>query len=196
MSIYYNNINYLNKIILVLYHKNFIDRNLIINTSCKFILLIRYIYKLVNYFNVFVNINTIKPKIFNYTIIYTNILYINITSKPTKSNVKKKYSVISSIGNKNNWIGIGISKHHDMSQAVNISYKNAYNNIYYINSNLLLCNKFKKTKLLIHSTNKTFRTSPLLYNIFRLIGFPISSKILGVSSNTYNVINIIKKLSI
>lgn len=191
------------KLFIYCYNINTNFNTTLIFVYYKLLLLFKY-FLVTKYFtynkNLLLENCLLNKKLLNYHFqIENNILNIKITSKTTKNTIIRKFSIISIIGNKTNWIGLGTAKHKKLSIAVKNSYKNAFTNILYFNTKFLNFNflnlKFKKTKLIMYKHTFINLQSINLSNIFNLLGFFINSKIIGVSSNTTNLLYIFKKLS-
>lgn len=121
------------------------------------------------------------------------ILHINRTSLTLKSNRVYRYKIITGIGLKNNWIGIGEGKNklfkNSYTQAMNASKKSIYN----LNFN---CNdyknfKYKGCKFKILNMEANRNNIKIYDNIFNLHGGK-KKKLISYSSKT--PINVLRSL--
>nr|QEM01656.1 30S ribosomal protein S5 [Nephromyces sp. ex Molgula occidentalis] len=206
-NLYFNYILYKNILVLLL-NLYLYDINLIsIYILYSFLMFLKYnILKDIIFLSSNLNLKPLNlNSLHNYnTLIKYKILNIQKISKTTKKGRNKKFKLITVSGNGTGWFGIGISKDINFSTALNNSYKNSLQNIFFIDKNYFnnisfnnnLFNKFKSSYLLIKPSfkyGKGIKSSTYLKNIFELAGMNnLSTKLKG-SNNKLNVIGALKK---
>nr|WPW47583.1 ribosomal protein S5 [Coccidia sp. AB-2023a] len=133
---------------------------------------------------------------FSDNVIY-KILDIKQVSRTRKGGRQRRFRVLLICGNYTGWLGIGIGKGNNITEATNKARYSAYKYIYYFNITLSgsifksIETKFKKTKLILKplSIGKGLIVPSLVRNILELIGY---KNVWGVLIGSNNKLNMAK----
>ncbi|CAA9991341.1 apicoplast ribosomal protein S5, putative [Plasmodium knowlesi strain H] len=178
------------KLYYIIYEFNsFVYKN---NYNFNYIFFYIYKYNKINFKN--------KNNICNKINIIEKIIEIKKISYTIKKGRIKRYKILTLIGNKQGWIGIGIGKNSNINKAIILSKINALNNIYYFKYSIL--NVYKLKYIYINSSKFFVKLQFKIYSyinvrflllkyLLECLGY-LNCKIIiyhNIIHNKYNLLN-------